>query len=91
MYEPIQRSDWLALKAGLARRVREIRVDLFGMNGGPILAETLQLPFRTWHHYESGHTIPAPTILRFIEVTGVNPNWLLTGEGEKFRTQDGHL
>lgn len=90
MYEPIQGSDWQALKSDLARRVREVREELFGLNGGPILAESLHLPFRTWHNYESGCTIPAQTILRFIEVTGVSPQWLLTGEGEKFRTQDGY-
>ena len=90
MHEPIQRSDWRVLKTGLARRVREIREDLFGQHGGPILAESLQLPFRTWHNYEAGCTIPAPTILRFIEVTEANPHWLLTGEGEKFRVNEGY-
>ncbi len=90
MYEPTQRADWQTLKAGLARRVREVREELFGQNGGPLLAESLQLPFRTWHNYESGCTIPATTILRFIEVTGANPQWLLTGEGEKFRTNAGY-
>jgi hypothetical protein len=88
MYEPTQRSDWQVIKNGLARRVREIRVDLFGEHGGPLLAESLQLPFRTWHNYETGCTIPAPTILRFIEVTRANPHWLLTGEGEKFQPRD---
>lgn len=90
MHEPTQHADWQTLKAGLARRVREVREELFGQNGGPLLAESLHLPFRTWHNYESGCTIPAPTILRFIEVTGANPQWLLTGEGEKFRTNAGY-
>jgi hypothetical protein len=84
MNEPSQRSDWLAIKSDLARRVREVRVDLYGVHGGPMLASALDIPFRTWHNYESGCTIPAPTILRFIEVTDAHPHWLLTGEGEKF-------
>ena len=77
-------SDWQALKLDLARRVREIREDLYGEHGGPILAEALEIPFRTWHHYEAGYTIPAQSIRRFIEVTDANPLWLLTGEGDRY-------
>src|SRR3954451_4033372 len=68
----------------LAGRVREIRRERFGEHGGPMLADALGLPFRTWMNYEVGVTIPAPVILRFIEVTGANPGWLLKGEGEKY-------
>jgi hypothetical protein len=87
MSEPSQRSDWLVLKSDLAQRVREVREDLYGVHGGPMLASALDIPFRTWHNYENGCTIPAPTILRFIEVTDAHPHWLLTGEGEKFRSR----
>lgn len=86
MNEPSQRSDRQGITLDLARRVREVRVDLYGIHGGPLLAEALQLPFRTWHNYESGCTIPALTILRFMEVTGANPHWLLTGEGAPLLT-----
>ena len=65
----------------LAGRVREIRRQLFGEHGGPLLAEALGLPDRTWRNYEAGVTIPALVILRFIEVCGASPHWLLTGEG----------
>jgi hypothetical protein len=68
----------------LSGRVREIRLERFGEHGGPMLADALGLPFRTWMNYEAGVTIPAPVILRFIEVTGANPAWLLKGEGEKY-------
>ena len=81
-------SDWELIKIGLARRVREIREELYGEHGGPILAESLQIPFRTWHSYEAGGMIPAQTILRFIELTDVNPHWLLTGSGNKFQDRD---
>ena len=76
--------DWLSVKAALAARVREIRHDLYGANGGQLLAEELQLPFRTWMNYEEGCTIPAQVILRFIEVTRAQPHWLYCGEGEKY-------
>jgi hypothetical protein len=66
----------------LAGRVCEIRRQVFGERGGPRLAEALGLPDRTWRNYEAGVTIPAPVILRFIEVCGASPHWLLTGEGE---------
>jgi len=87
MIEPTSRSDWLVIKSDLAGRVREVREDLYGVHGGPMLAEQLGLPFRTWHNYEIGCTIPAQTILRFIEVTDASPRWLLSGEGEMYRTR----
>jgi hypothetical protein len=71
-------------KSDLARRIREVREELLGQDGGPLLAEILGLPDRTWRNYEVGVTIPATVILAFILVCGVNPGWLLTGEGERF-------
>ena len=91
MNEPSQRSDWQRIKLGLALRIREVREDLYGEHGGPMLAEALEVPFRTWHNYETGCTIPAQTILRFIEVTEANPQWLLNGEGDKFLDRGSRL
>jgi hypothetical protein len=71
-------------KCRLDVRLREIRQEMFGENGGPILAEQLGLPIRTWVGFETGRTIPALAILRFIELTHVNPHWLLTGLGDKY-------
>jgi len=84
MEKSFQHSDWQAIKNDLARRIREIREELYGEHGGPLLAEALNLPFRTWHNYEGGCTIPAQTILSFIEITDAHPHWLLTGEGGKY-------
>ncbi len=84
MEKPLQESDWESIKSGLADRVREIRLDLYGVHGGPLLAQALKIPFRTLHNYETGSTIPARTILRFIELTGAHPHWLLTGLGDRF-------
>ena len=83
--------DWSGLKGDVARRIREIREELYGANGGPLIAEALKIPFRTWLSYENGSTIPASSILRFIELTDADPHWLLTGRGEKYansRVQD---
>jgi hypothetical protein len=68
----------------LARRVHQIRRELFGDDGARLLAETLKLPARTWVNYEMGVTIPAQVILDFIEVTGADPHWLSTGEGDRY-------
>lgn len=80
--------DWLAVKSALADRIRQVRRDLYGAYGGPVLAEALQLPFRTWANYEAGTTIPAQVILQFIEVTRADPHWLLTGEGRAYFDAD---
>ncbi len=67
----------------LACRLREVRLEVYGEHGGPLLAEALELPARTWANYESGVTIPGLVLLRFIEATGIAPHWLLTGQGER--------
>ncbi len=78
-------SDWLSIKMDLASRVRMIREEMFGEHGGPLLAQEIGVPFRTWVNYEEGCTIPAQVILRFIEVTSADPHWLLTGDGDAYR------
>jgi hypothetical protein len=77
-------SDWDAIKRDVSRRLREIRLELYGEHGGPILAQTLRIPFRRWARYEAGASMPAQDLLRFLELTGVNASWLLTGEGPKY-------
>jgi hypothetical protein len=73
------------LKLLLAERLKNVRVELFGEHAGPKLAHLLGIPFRTWYNYEIGVTVPAEVILRFIDVTFVEPTWLLSGQGEKYR------
>ena len=79
-----QRFNWQSIKSALSQRVRQVREELYGVYGGPLLADALRIPFRVWLDYEAGQTIPALVILRFIEVTHAHPHWLLTGEGERF-------
>jgi hypothetical protein len=69
----------------LAGRLRAMRVELYGDRGGPDIAERLGIPARSWYNYEIGVTVPAEVVLRFLELTGVAPRWLLTGEGPKFQ------
>jgi hypothetical protein len=62
-----------------------LRAELYGDRGGPELSRRLGLPIRTWYNYESGVTVPAEVVLRIIELTSVEPIWLLHGQGPKFR------
>lgn len=73
------------VKASISRRLREVRQELFGEHGGPELARRLGLPARTWYNYETGVTVPAEVLLSFIDQTGANPYWLLSGEGDRYR------
>ncbi|MDR3618519.1 MAG: S24 family peptidase [Paludisphaera borealis] len=74
----------VSLKASLSRRLREIRQELFGDHGGPELARRLSLPARTWYNYETGVTVPAEVLLAFIEQTGANPMYLISGDGPRY-------
>jgi hypothetical protein len=86
MTEPLPApNDWLSVRQDLAGRVRAVRQELYGVHGGPWLARRMGTPFRSWLGFESGQEIPAEQILRFIEVTGAEPRWLLKGEGRRYR------
>jgi phage repressor protein C with HTH and peptisase S24 domain len=49
------------------------------------MARRLNIPVRTWYNYEGGVTVPAEVMLKIIELTSVEPIWLLHGKGPKFR------
>ncbi len=49
------------------------------------MARRLAIPVRTWYNYEGGVTVPAEVVLKIIELTSVEPAWLLHGKGPKFR------
>jgi hypothetical protein len=66
----------------IARRVRAVRITLCGEGGLAEFARLVGVPERTWRNYESGVVIPAQVMLRFLVLTGVDPNWLLAGEGD---------
>ena len=74
----------------LASRIGAIRRKIYGDgdgDGGAALARALGIPARTWENYEHGVRIPAEVILLFIEHTGVEPRWLLTGAGRRYRAR----
>jgi hypothetical protein len=75
----------LRAKMALAERLSALRQELYGDRGGPEMARRLGIPVRTWYNYESGVTVPAEVVLRIIELTGVEPVWLLHGKGPKYR------
>jgi hypothetical protein len=64
--------------------MREVRMELFGVNGAPELARRMGMAARTWADLENGVTVPAEVVLLFLEVTGCVPHWLLTGEGPRY-------
>ncbi|APW59312.1 S24 family peptidase [Paludisphaera borealis] len=75
----------LRAKLDLAERLAILRLELFGERGGPEMARRLGIPVRTWYNYEGGVTVPAEVVLKIIELTAVEPGWLLHGKGAKFR------
>lgn len=67
-------------------RLRAIRIELFGDDGCDILGDKLGVAPKHWQNYEEiGEALPAQTLLLFIELTGVDPLWLMRGEGRKYR------
>ncbi len=75
----------------LAPRVREIRLEMFGEDGISSVSQSMHIPAQTWENFENGVAIPAWIILQFIEITGVEAHWLLTGEGERYRDRSTEL
>jgi DNA-binding transcriptional regulator YiaG len=87
MEEPTPPEKWAAIRTAIASRLRRIRVELYGVQGEPVLAALLGVPVRTWSNYERGVTLPAEILLVFIELTGVEPVWLLRGVGGRYRAR----
>ena len=52
--------------------------------GGPVMAQKIGCPVRSWYNYETGVTVRAEIILRFLEVTNASPRWLLHGTGGRY-------
>jgi hypothetical protein len=73
----------MSRSATVAHRLLEVRLKMYGEDGGLALARALGIPARTWANYESGVNIPGLVLLHSIDATGVDPHWLLTGEGPR--------
>jgi transcriptional regulator with XRE-family HTH domain len=74
-------------RIGIAARVRQILRDFYGEDGVEKLAGALGVPAETWRNYERGVTMPAELLLAFMALTGADPNWLLTGDGERMSSE----
>ena len=72
-------------KKALAERLADLRVELYGEQGGPEMARRLGIPVRTWYNYECGVTVPAVDLLKVMKLTSVEALWLSDGTGPKFR------
>ena len=68
----------------LSKRMRAIRVDLFGENGAFLLASLLGIPEGKLTRMEANGPISAHLVLAFIAITGANPRWLQSGVGEMY-------
>jgi hypothetical protein len=68
----------------LADRLREIREDVYGENGGEVLADALKITPQTWLGYESGVVVPVKIVLQLMVMARVDHHWLLTGQGQKY-------
>lgn len=65
-------------------RLRAVRLDRWGEDGAQFLADEVGVPLRTWLNFERGIGMPGVVMARFLASTGVDPRWLLTGEGEMY-------
>jgi hypothetical protein len=75
------RAKWL-----LADRLRTIRTELYGERSLAEFARRIGVPVRTWYSYETGVTVPAEILLQFVDLTQLEPLWLLHGRGPQFLT-----
>lgn len=78
-------TDVKQVKRTLSERLAEIRSEKFGTQGKAEMARRLGIPPRSWYNYEGGVTVPAEVLLKTIELTAVEPLWLLHGTGPKYR------
>jgi hypothetical protein len=82
----VRESEQASSLSDLGCRLRLIREEVFGPEGLSELAARLGIPAPAWQSYEEmGELAPAQILLRFIEVTGADPLWLLRAEGPRYR------
>lgn len=66
---------------GVCTRLAEVRARHFGPRGKSRFARELGIGSSTYDRYERDRMPPADLLLKAAEITGVNLNWLITGEG----------
>ena len=85
MDEPIHDPEWRTLKSDLAARIRDVRIALYGEHGGPLVCslreESRSGRFTTTKRAARSLASDSPLHSTW---TGVDPHWLLTGDGAQF-------
>ena len=74
-----------ATPRALAARLGQLRRALFGEHGAPELSRRLGIRTPTWLGYEAGGTVPAHVLVLLVEISAVDPIWLVSGRGPMFR------
>lgn len=71
--------------ASICERLRALREEVFGARGRATFARAINLSPSTYIYYEKGRVPPSDVLARAGEVTGARVEWLLTGEGPRFK------
>lgn len=71
----------------LAKRLKMVRESL-GYSQKE-MAKAINVYPQTWRIYESGKSVPGGNVLETMARLGFNVNWILTGEGEMRRGEEG--
>lgn len=71
---------FLPKRAGVGQRLKKARLSL-GLTQ-KALAELSSIPLPSYKDYEAGNRIPGGDAIGSLIESGINANWLLTGEGE---------
>jgi len=68
------------------QRLERLRQEVFGPRGRATFARALGVSPSTYNYYEKDRLPPADLLARAADVTGADPEWLLTGRGDPFPT-----
>lgn len=82
---PEDDTEQAAMRRQLGQRLVLLRTELDGPAGARTFATRLGLSLDDWLAYEEGATAPAETLLRVVEVTGAEPQWILDGTTPRYR------
>ena len=85
MEDDLPDPEWQTLKSDLAGRIRRCQLPSTARTAGHYWPGHSVFRSKPFTSTRPGATIPAQSILSFIKLTGVDPHWLLTGDGDQFR------
>jgi hypothetical protein len=69
----------------LSERLRTVRLERYGSVALAQLTREIGVGLNTWLGFEDGARMPANILLHFVELTRVEPLWLLHGLGPKYQ------